>query len=150
MRLRRALTAIEVLVILALLALVYGVTAVAVGGGSAHRDAASLARALASVRWLAVTTGAPVVLVVHGDAVYKSVGAPLRCDVLSAGEPVWSPNRPLVLTWPASGIAFGAHGRPLRCDGSAAGNATIALVGRDGSSAAVIVASLGRVRWERR
>lgn len=148
---RRALSLVELVVVVAVLAIVIAVGIVVVGRGSTYRDAAALARAISATRWLAVTTGAPSALVARGDALYLSVGAPLRCDApRGGGEPAWNPTGPVSLAWPAAGLAFGAHGRPLRCDGSAVGNATISLTGRDGSSAAVIVASLGRVRWERR
>jgi prepilin-type N-terminal cleavage/methylation domain-containing protein len=50
---------------------------------------------------------------------------------------------------PARGLAFDPHGRPRACDGSAVGNATI-LLHASGRQAAVVIASLGRVRWERR
>jgi len=149
--LRYALTLVELLVVVAVLGVIAAIAVVVVARGSAHRDAAALARALTATRWLAVTTGTPSALVAQGDVLYRSLGAPLQCDAHpSGGEPVWTPTRPLALSWPSAGLAFGAHGRPLRCDGSAVGNATITLTGRDGSSAAVIVASLGRVRWERR
>lgn len=141
---------VELLVVVALVAIVLTATAVAIARPSVHRDAEALARTLSSARWLAVSTGVPTALIAHDDALYRSAGAPLRCDVRPTGTASWTPSRPLTLTWPAAGLAFGAHGRPLRCDGSAVGNATITLTGRDGSRAAVIVASLGRVRWERR
>ena len=144
------LTAIELLIVLSVLAIGVIGAVVIRGGGSAHRDAASLARALTSARWLAVATGTPTTLVARDQAIYLGRGAPLNCDREPTGAPVWEPSRPVALRWPAMGLAFGAHGRPLRCDGSAVGNTTITLSGRDGSSAAVVIASLGRIRWERR
>jgi len=147
---RRALSLVELVAVMALFAIVLATAAVAVSRSAVHRDAATLARTLTSTRWLAVTTGVPVALVSDGDALHRMVGGPLRCGLPPVGVPVWSSTRPLALTWPTAGLAFGPHGRPLRCDGSAVGNTTITLTGRDGSRAAVIVASLGRVRWERR
>lgn len=151
MQSRSALSIVEVLVVIAVVAVLAALAAPSVSRRSAHRDAAALSRALTSTRWLAVTTGAPSSLFAQGDVVHRSVGVPLRCDSPpSGGEPAWTATGPLTLTWPTAGIAFGPDGRALRCDGSAVGNATIILTGRDGSRAAVIVASLGRVRWERR
>lgn len=146
----KALTMVELLVVLGVLALVAGVALLVWRPDSAHRDAAALARTLTSARWLAVASGTPSVLVARDGAVHLVAAAPPRCDLQPTGEPVWAATRPLSLQWPAPGLVFGAHGRPLRCDGSAVGNTTITLRARDGSRAAVIVASLGRVRWERR
>jgi prepilin-type N-terminal cleavage/methylation domain-containing protein len=50
---------------------------------------------------------------------------------------------------PLRGLAFGLDGLPRTCDGSGVGNTTILLEHR-GRQAAVIVSSLGRVRWELR
>ena len=147
---RRALTAVEILLVLSLLAAVVSASVWISRGSAAHRDAASLARTLASARWLAVATGMPTMLVARDRAIYLARGAPLNCDSEPTGAPVWGPSRPGTWRWPAMGLAFGAHGRPLRCDGSAVGNTTITLTSRDGSRAAVIVSSLGRIRWERR
>jgi len=149
-RRRSALALVELLVVLAILGAVLSWAAIAGGRGAVDRDAAALARALTSGRWLAVTSGEPTMLIAQGSGVHIEAGPPLRCDRPPVRAPVWSASRPLVLTWPTAGLAFGPHGRPLRCDGSAVGNATVTLTGHDGSRAAVIVASLGRVRWERR
>ena len=148
----RGLTIVEFVIVMAVLVIIVGSATFAWRIGSVHRDAATLASAITSIRWLAVTTGVPVAIVRRRDgALFRRVGHPLGCDEAAIDNvPIWIPNRSMTLTWPAAGLAFGAHGRPLRCDGSAVGNATITLTGRDGSSAAVIVASLGRVRWDRR
>ena len=147
---RSAFTTTELLVVLLLLAVVATGALAVRGGGSAHRDAASLARALTSSRWLAVATGEPTIVVGRDEAIYLARGFPLHCNREPVGAAVWELSRSGTWRWPSMGLAFGAHGRPLRCDGSAVGNATITLSGRDGSSAAVVIASLGRIRWERR
>ena len=147
---RRAVTIIELLIVLALLAIIGTVAFTNRSVGSAHRDASSLARALTSARWLAVGTGEPVSLVANGDVLHVVVGAPTRCEREPIGAPAWELSPFGSWRWPTMGLAFGAHGWPLRCDASAVGNTTIALSGRDGSEAAVVIASLGRVRWERR
>jgi len=149
-RRRIATTLPELLIVLAVVAIALGALLVASRRGGIQRDAAALARAVTSARWLAVSMGVPSALVMHDGAVHLVSSAPPRCDLTPSGEPHWVPSRPLSLHWPAAGLVFGAHGRPLRCDGSAVGNATITLSARDGSRAAVIVASLGRVRWEPR
>ena len=143
-------TAVEFLIFLALLAIVITAALGVRGGNSAYRDAATLARALTAARWFAVGTGEAVALVAGDDALHVAIGSPLRCDREPSGAPVWQRSRPGSWRWPVMGLAFGAHGRPLRCDGAAVANTTIVLTGRDGSRAAVVIASLGRVRWERR
>lgn len=50
---------------------------------------------------------------------------------------------------PARGLQFTPDGLPRTCDGGGVGNTTILLEHR-GRQAAVIVSSLGRVRWELR
>ena len=140
---------VELLVALAILGLAIVMVKV-VGGGSAHREAAALAHTLATTRWLAVTSRAPHTLVEDDGAVYVHVGVPPYCERTSPGQLVWSSSQPLAIGWPPSDLVFAPHGRPLRCDGSAVGNTTITLTSRDGSRAAVIVSSLGRIRWERR
>ena len=149
-RVRSAFTLVEALVVLLVVALLAGVSWASLGRATAHRDAASLARALTVARWLAVASGTPSALVPLASDLHVVSGAPLRCDTAPSGAPAWTPSGPTVPRWPSAGLAFGGHGRPLRCDGSAVGNTTIELSARDGSRAAVVVASLGRVRWERR
>ena len=147
------LTLIEMLVVLALLGL-------AIGGGahwivsraSAAATAQDLVRHLMATRWSAVTAGAPRTLVlVSAPPGMTEVDGVFACD--REGLLVrhhWEPPRGTVLRWPPMGLAFAPDGRPLRCDGSAVGNTTILIEGPRGDRAAVIVASLGRVRWERR
>lgn len=50
---------------------------------------------------------------------------------------------------PPRGLRFTPDGLPRACNGGGVGNTTILLEGR-GRQAAVIVSSLGRVRWELR
>ena len=143
-------TVVELLIVLLALAIVSIAVLAMRDGGSAHRDAAALVRALTSARWLAIVTGEPIALVPNGDSLHLDSGAPLHCNRSPAGAPVWVPSRPGVWRWPGMGLAFAPDGRPRRCDGSAVGNTTILIEGPRGDRAAVIVASLGRVRWERR
>lgn len=146
------LSIVEMLVVLALLAIVVGVGLVVLRPNVVHRDAAALAAAVRSVRWLAVTSGAHVAIVRGQDgSLFRHRADSSSCRAPTpVGAPIWTPTVPVVSTWPVGGLTFGPHGRPLRCDGSAVGNATLLLSGRDGARAAVVVASLGRVRWERR
>lgn len=53
------------------------------------------------------------------------------------------------VVWPPRGLTFTPDGLPRTCDGGGVGNTTILLEHR-GRRAAVIVSSLGRVRWELR
>lgn len=80
-------------------------------------------------------------LVLHrANAVLEGGGS--RC--LSGGE-----HSSYVVAWPPRGLLFTPDGLPRTCDGGGVGNTTILLEHR-GRQAAVIVSSLGRVRWELR
>jgi hypothetical protein len=121
-RSRVALTLVEVLLALAIVSLV-GVWLVA-------RDdpltgiARDVALEVATARLQAVVDGGS------------------RCVVAPAGFSG-------VVAWPARGLQFTPDGLPRTCDGGGVGNTTILLEHR-GRRAAVIVSSLGRVRWEMR
>lgn len=69
-------------------------------------------------------------------------GAPTHCLERGIGGPS-------IATWPPRGLLFTPDGLPRTCDGGGVGNTTILLEHR-GRHAAVIVSSLGRVRWELR
>lgn len=145
------LTLVELLLVIAILALIAGL---ALHGAAARPAAASVARELAalltSTRWLASSSGQPLSLLRSpgsGGALVRVAG--YACDPADGGA-LWAPPARTEFTWPALGLAFAPDGRPRRCDGSAVGNNTIAVEGARGDRAAVIVASLGRVRWERR
>jgi Tfp pilus assembly protein FimT len=141
------------------LLVVVGLFAIALGMGMwswlRSPSAASVARELASVvsasRWTAVHLGAPRLLAADGTGqdLHVTQGG-YGCAGATEGPVVWSAPARSVVGWPAMGIAFAPDGRPRRCDGSAVGNTTILIEGPRGDRAAVIVASLGRVRWERR
>ena len=147
------LTVVELLVVLALLgAAMGGVAQWLVARPSAADVARELVRHLTSSRWSAVSAGAPTTLVLldvtKGIAEIDGVYA---CDPAGfVARHRWVPPRRFSVRWPIMGLAFAPDGRPRRCDGSAVGNTTILIEGPRGDRAAVIVASLGRVRWERR
>ena len=148
---RIGLTLVELLVVIGLLALIAGL---ALHVASARPAAASVARELAalltSTRWLASSSGQPVSLLRSPDsgaALVRVTG--YTCDSADVAA-LWAPPARTGVGWPALGLAFAPDGRPRRCDGSAVGNTTIVVDGARGDRAAVIVASLGRVRWERR
>ena len=78
-------TVIELVILLSVLTII-GTAALALrGGSSAHRDAASLARALTSARWLAVATAQQTALFAREEAIFVARGTPLGCDTESAG-----------------------------------------------------------------
>jgi len=52
-------------------------------------------------------------------------------------------------SWPSRGLMFTPDGLPRTCDGGGVANSTI-LLEHGGRQAAVIISSLGRVRWELR
>jgi len=59
------------------------------------------------------------------------------------------PASSVIVRFPSRGLMFTPDGLPRTCDGGGVGNTTILLEYR-GRQAAVIVSSLGRVRWEMR
>ena len=119
-------------------------------GASAAGVARELATAVSVARWSSVQEGvARTLLASAGGEVSTAPG--YACEVAAAGALfAWSPPPRTRVGWPPMGLAFAPDGRPRRCDGSAVGNTTILVEGSRGDRAAVIVASLGRVRWERR
>ena len=144
---------IETLVVLALV----GVS-LAAGAWWSLRDpsaaaiAQELARIVTTVRWSAVNEGTPVLMLSAGpDPELRSLPGRYACQADAEDTRlVWTAPARSYIGWPAMGLAFAPDGRPRRCDGSAVGNTTILIEGARGDRAAVIVASLGRVRWERR
>ena len=121
-------------------------------GPTATAVAQELVRVVVASRWSAVHEGVPRSLVAGAsEHEIRAVAGSFTCVDDAAGAPVvWSwPPRTFV-GWPAMGLAFAPDGRPRRCDGSGVGNTTVLIEGPRGDRAAVIVASLGRVRWERR
>lgn len=151
MRRRRAWTLIELLVVLAVLGVLLGALAWSVlRGPSAAAVAQELARVVTLARWTAVQEGVARTLLSSAGS-ELSVAPGYACDAAApGGRPTWSPPPRTLVDWPTRGLAFAPDARPRRCDGSAVGNATILIEGPRGDRAAVIVASLGRVRWERR
>lgn len=145
------LTLTEALVVLAVLAIagvfVLGAT---LRGPSAASIAQELTRLATLTRWNAVQESAPrTLLAVGGGEFLAVVDGSYQCDA-QWGREVWTAPPRSWIGWPSMGLAFAPDGRPRRCDGSAVGNNTILVEGPRGDQAAVIVASLGRVRWERR
>jgi type II secretory pathway pseudopilin PulG len=126
----RGVSVLELLVLMAIIAVV-----AAVGAwhtfGSVASDARRLASMLVAVRLTAVT-------VIGGRG--------QECIDRS-----WSAYADLTATvsWPPRGLLFTPDGLPRTCDSGGVGNTTILLEHR-GQQAAVIVSSLGRVRWELR
>lgn len=121
-RSRTAFTLVEVLLTLAIVSLAGAW--LLVRGDALGGMARDVARQVASARLQAVVDGG------------------WRCLAAPAGAA-------RVVAWPARGLSFTPDGLPRTCDGGGVGNATILLEHR-GRQAAVIVSSLGRVRWEMR
>ena len=149
----RAFSLLEVLVVLAVLAvLAVGYVWMLHAPTAAHRVARDLSRFLSRTRLTAVLEGRPATLIAAPSE--SAAVARIRrfgCEVLIAERPtVWSWPAEVQVSWPGMGLAFATDGRPRRCDGSGVGNTTILVEGLHGDRAAVIVAALGRVRWEPR
>ena len=148
-------TGVELLVVLVLLGLAFGGVAswiVTVTRNRAAVAAHELARHVTYTRWSAVSSGAPKTLVFVGTppGIVEIAGAFACTSDGFLARRLWGPPKRVLVGWPSMGVAFAPDGRPRRCDGSAVGNTTILIEGPRGDRAAVIVASLGRVRWERR
>lgn len=127
---RSGFTLFEALVVLAILAIAT-VAMIWFPRQEPNRSARALAVHLRAARLQAVVGG-------------RSVGALGACSLqgfaAAGGVSVGLPPR---------GLQFTHEGMPRTCAGAAVANATIELAHR-GRRAAVIVASLGRVRWEPR
>ena len=122
----RGLSLIEVVVLLGVVASLSALSPLVAGAYSTgHVDARTIMRQLTSERSTAVVRGQ---------------------TSACSGSPV---VRSTVLSWPVRGLMFTPDGLPRTCDGGGVGNTTILLEHR-GQQAAVIVSSLGRVRWEMR
>ena len=121
-------------------------------GASASVVAQELARIITATRWSAVHEGQPRTLLAGaGSDDLSALPGSFTCNEMVPGRRViWTAPPRTVVGWPAMGLAFAPDGRPRRCDGSGVGNTTIVIEGSRGDRAAVIVASLGRVRSERR
>lgn len=149
----RGMTLIETLVVVAIVCVLIVVVAVAARGLDApSRLARELARALVVERWHAVAQGTPAVLRhEHALGVRRTNVGGFGCDAPTpASRPLVTVPNGLLVAWPSTAIAFAADGRPRSCAGGGVGNTTIRVTDRHGREAAVIVSSLGRVRWERR
>jgi hypothetical protein len=130
----RSLAAATILEVLILLAILTVAAAVGAAAWPYHDFARAFAARVAAARVEAVATGGQVSL-----AVRPCVGT----------VTVPMPDEPLLRAFPPRGLLFTPDGLPRTCDGGGVGNTTILLEHR-GRQAAVIVSSLGRVRWEMR
>jgi prepilin-type N-terminal cleavage/methylation domain-containing protein len=132
--LRSGLSLIELLIVLAIVSAV-GMWYGARPTEGLAADARSLAGAVALARARAAADG-------HHATVFGATCDPpprTALEGLTTAE----------VSGPARGLQFTPDGLPRTCDGGGVGNTTI-LLERRGLQAAVIVSSLGRVRWEMR
>ncbi len=151
---RHAVTIVEILVALSILAILASIAWYALRPTLAARSAHELSRVVRHARWLAVTSGVPAMLLTpdYGGSIVLVSDSAWQCDpdVAPQVRRVWrAPPRRLAVSWPVRGIAFAPDGFPRSCRGDGVGSATASLRD-DTTAAAVIVSSLGRVRWERR
>jgi prepilin-type N-terminal cleavage/methylation domain-containing protein len=129
MRSRQGYSMMELVVVMAVIGIIASVW-IHAGSGEPARASMGLVRTLVSMRHRAIVAGV--------DAhVFGSCSATLPS---APGVSVQTPSR---------GLLFTPDGLPRTCDGGGVGNTTILLEYR-GRQAAVIVSSLGRVRWEMR
>jgi prepilin-type N-terminal cleavage/methylation domain-containing protein len=132
---RAGLALIELLVVLAVISML-GLWQSYRHGRSLESEARSLASAITQARARAAV----------GGTVTTVVGATCSPRPIVTLEGLTSST---VLSQPSRGLQFTPAGLPRTCDGGGVGNTTILLEHR-GRQAAVIVSSLGRVRWEMR
>ncbi len=132
---RIALTLVEVVVVLGVLALAVGV-AIPLARSTVSVDARYVALYLMRERALALTAPA-------------NRPSDRQVCVLGGPEPVALAVQSILVGLPPRGVTFTSDGLPRTCDGGGVGNTTILLEHR-GRQAAVIVSSLGRIRWELR
>ena len=148
---RSGLTLLETIVVMGIVVALVAVGIFVARPSAVDLDAQALASSLRAQRWRAVQGGLPVV--VRADnanrALFLTQGV-FSCDSMPLSATAFTARPNVTLTWPSSALAFDSDGRARRCDGGGAGNTTIGLTDRRGNQAAVIVATLGRVRWERR
>lgn len=144
-------TLVELLVVIAVLGALSFVVVAMTRPRPAHEHARMLAHAVGLQRWRSVQEGHAVVLRTSslGNTVVAWRGR-FSCEVPDGAPVLVEQRSDVTVRWPGMALAFGADGRPRRCDGSGVGNATIEVADRHGNRAAVIVAALGRVRWEPR
>jgi hypothetical protein len=131
MRTHVAVTMLELLILMAILAAIAAFVAAAWPN---HDFARAFAARVAAARVEAIASGGQVSL-----AIRPCIGT----------VAVPTPEAGLLRGFPARGLLFTPDGLPRTCDGGGVGNTTILLEHR-GRQAAVIVSSLGRVRWEMR
>ena len=99
-------------------------------------DARAVSMIVRGLRSAAIVAGRP-----------QGIGGDGRCGSSEGVER--PPGTTARLVWPPRGLLFTPDGLARTCDGGGVGNTTILLEHR-GRQAAVIVSSLGRVRWEMR
>jgi prepilin-type N-terminal cleavage/methylation domain-containing protein len=132
MRRHQALTLVETVVVMALIAILASGWMWS-SRPSVAEEARRLASSLTRLRYIAASSGGAALDLCASGAHGHGVLAPMHATV----------------TWPRRGLLFTSDGLPRTCDGGGVGNATIGLE-LGGRQAAVIVSSLGRVRWESR
>lgn len=148
---REGITLLEVVLVVALVSLFAAVGVYASRPAPSAIVARELTDVLTSQRWNAVNQGRPVVIHLsdRGNTLVTSLGR-FGCVGGPASSVLFNLRPDVRVHWPSMALAFDPQGRARRCDGSGPGNTTIGIVDRRGNQAAVIVAALGRVRWEQR
>lgn len=131
MRSKRGTSLVELLVVLGLVGMVGSSLWLVAAGPPLAREADALAQMIRSARLTAVVSGETQT--VGGAACSRQL-------LHSLGATVAFPQR---------GLLFTPDGLPRACSGGGLGNTTIVLQAQR-RQAAVIVSSLGRVRWELR
>ncbi len=148
------LTLLEMLLVLALVAVAAGAVALALRPAAELRAAQALRGLLIAARHEALLRGASVAVVgsTLGFVATAQAGDGAECagGVDLAGLRLAEhPGVRVVSAWPTGGVVWLPSGSGRTCAGGGVISSTVVLEGVRGS-AAVIVSSLGRVRVERR
>ena len=154
----RGWSILEILVVLAILAIVFALGMAVLRPPPSRHAAVQLAGALTTARLRALAGGAPTALVVAADgrSWERRVGAPSSDAATTCGAGVVDDRLDLTPTFPGVVVASGAEagivwfptGWGRTCAGGAVFNRRIVLSGPRANHA-VVVSSAGRVRWER-
>ena len=154
----RGWSILEMLVVLAILALLFALGVALLRPPPSRHAAVRLAGALTTARLRALAGGAPTALVVAADGASweRRVGTPWSDATATCRDGSVDERLDLTPTFPGVTIASGSEagivwfptGWGRTCDGGAVFNRRIVLSGPRARHA-VVVSSAGRVRWER-
>ena len=154
----RGWSVLEILVVLAILAVVFGLALMLLRPPSSRHAAVRLAGELTNARLRALAGGAPtaVIVALDGASWERRIGIPGADAPMTCNGGTIDGRLDLARSFPGvtvssgsdAGIVWFPTGWGRTCDGGAVFNRRIVLSGPRARHA-VVVSSAGRVRWER-